>query len=350
MTENTKIFRISRQTDDEQIMQAASILKKGGLVAFPTETVYGLGADALNHSAVLKIFEAKGRPADNPLIVHVDSIQNCRELVKSIPPKALSLMDEFWPGPLTLIMDRKSVVPDVTTGGLDTVAIRMPDNEIALQLIKYAGTPLAAPSANRSGKPSPTTAHHVISDLGGRIDAVIDGGSVSIGVESTVVDMTPDVPVILRPGKISRQDIEKCIGEVNIGYDDKVHPDSEKVRSPGMKYTHYSPDSNVILIEGDYDPVFSKIKEFVRDFEQRHAKTGLLLTEQSESCFSGYPVYCLGDRSKPEQAAKNLFFGLRYLDEQKVDVIIVDGSFAHNGIGAAVFNRIRKAADMIIKV
>ncbi|MEZ5333965.1 MAG: L-threonylcarbamoyladenylate synthase [Methanolobus sp.] len=350
MTKNTKIFRVSSQADDRQIREAALILSAGGLVAFPTETVYGLGADALNLQAVLQIFKAKGRPADNPLIVHVDSVESCRKLVKSIPEKARLLMDKFWPGPLTLIMERKELVPDITTGGLDTVAVRMPENGIALKLIQYSGKPLAAPSANLSGKPSPTTADHVIRDLSGRIDAVVDGGDVTIGLESTVIDMTSELPAILRPGKVSREEIEACIGDVTIGYDDKVHPESETVRSPGMKYTHYSPDSNVILVEGEHEEVVSKIKEFVVDFEQRNAKTGLLLTKESEGFFPDSLVFCLGERSKAEQVAKNLFYGLRHLDEQNTDVILVDGSFSQDGIGMAVFNRVRKAADMIIKV
>ncbi|WP_319507968.1 L-threonylcarbamoyladenylate synthase [uncultured Methanolobus sp.] len=350
MKKNTRVFYISEDDRESSIQEAARILKEGGTVAFPTETVYGLGADALNEKAVLQIFEAKGRPADNPLIVHVDSKESCLKLVRSIPDKASVLMDKFWPGPLTLIMERKPIVPDVTTGGLDTVAVRMPENLIALELIKHSGIPIAAPSANLSGKPSPTTAEHVLCDLSGRIDVLIDGGEVSIGLESTVVDMTSEVPAILRPGKISKEELEECIGEVKVAYDDRLHPESETVRSPGMKYTHYSPESSVILVEGEHDHVVSRIKELIVDLSLRNAKIGLLLTEESHNNFSEYLSYSMGQKDKPEQAAKNLFFGLRYLDERNIDIIIVDGSFRPDGIGMAVFNRIRKAADMIIKV
>ncbi|WP_407356975.1 L-threonylcarbamoyladenylate synthase [Methanolobus sp. WCC5] len=350
MKKDTRILRAGGKVGDEQIIEAARILREGGTVAFPTETVYGLGADALNEKAVSRIFKAKGRPADNPLIVHVGSKERCMELARNIPEKALLLMDEFWPGPLTLIMERKSIVPDVTTGGLDTVALRMPENEIALELIRQSGKPIAAPSANLSGRPSPTTAEHVLSDLCGRIDAVVDGGEVSIGLESTVVDMTGDTPCILRPGKITKEELEACIGDVRIAYDDKVHPESEIVRSPGMKYTHYSPDSIVILVEGENDAVISRMKELISDFHSRGANVGLLLTDESKRILPVEMTYSLGEKDRPEQAAKNLFSGLRYLDERKADIIIVDGSFYPDGIGKAVFNRVRKAADMIIKV
>ncbi|MDY0386470.1 MAG: L-threonylcarbamoyladenylate synthase [Methanolobus sp.] len=350
MEKNTKVFHINKKTHEEQIQDAAQILKEGGTVAFPTETVYGLGADALNEEAVMQIFEAKGRPADNPLIIHVDSKETCLQLVKNIPEKASILMEIFWPGPLTLIMKRSEIIPDITTGGLDTVAVRIPENKIALELIKCAGIPIAAPSANLSGKPSPTTAEHVLSDLSGRIDALIDGGDVSIGVESTVIDMSSDIPAILRPGKISKEELERYIGEVKIAYDDKVHPESGTVRSPGMKYTHYSPRSDLILVEGEHDNVVPKIKELIKDYSQRNAKTGLLLTEESKSEFPAHLSYSMGKKDKPEQAAKYLFFGLRYLDERNIDIIIVDGSFRADGIGMAVFNRVRKAADIIIKV
>lgn len=350
MKKNTLVFHIEDAAHEEQLEEAAKILKQGGLVAFPTETVYGLGADALNEKAVMQIFEAKGRPADNPLIVHVDSKESCRKLVKSIPEKAVILMDKLWPGPLTLIMERKEIVPDVTTGGLDTVAIRMPENKVALELIRSAGVPVAAPSANVSGRPSPTTAEHVLCDLSGKIDAIIDGGEVSIGVESTVIDMTTDVPVILRPGKVSREDLEVYIGEVSIGYDDKVHPESKTVRSPGMKYTHYSPDSSVILVEGEHGKVVPKMKELLADLDQRDAGVAMLLTEESIPSFPSVTSYSLGKKDMPEQAAKNLFFGLRHLDEKDIDIIIVDGSFRQEGIGMAVFNRVRKAAEMVIRV
>lgn len=350
MTPITQIFKIDNDNFRQTIVQATKIIKEGGTVAFPTETVYGLGADALNPVAVKAIFDAKGRPADNPLIVHVASKKQCNELAMNIPEKAYALMDRFWPGPLTIILQRKDIVPDITTGGLDTVALRMPDNEIALELITVSGKPLAAPSANLSGKPSPTTAKHVIADLESRIDAVIDGGAVRVGVESTVIDMASEIPAILRPGMVSRDEIEKEIGRITIGYEDKVHQDIEKVRSPGMKYTHYSPNAVVILIEGNSEMVIARIQEMYDDFKSRGAKIGLLLTDENDVSIAETEQFLFGRKDHPEELASNLFSGLRYLDEKKVDVILVDGSFSHSGVGTAVRNRLRKAAEMIVKV
>lgn len=346
----TQIFHINKHNFDKLLKEAASIIKEGGTVAFPTETVYGLGADALNSSAVKAIFQAKGRPSDNPLIVHVSSKEQCNELVETIPEKASILMDKFWPGPITLIMQRKKIVPDITTGGLDTVALRMPDNKIAIKLIEFSGKVIAAPSANLSGKPSPTIAEHVISDLSGRINAIIDGGPVIVGVESTVIDMTTEPPAILRPGMLSQQDIESEIGPVNVAYDDKVHHEDKIVRSPGMKYTHYSPDANVILVEGKNEDVVTKISQMLLDHGENDEKIGLLLTEESTEFFKNNKIYSLGEKDRPEKAAARIFFGLRHMDENKVDLIIVDGSFSRLGVGAAVGNRIRKAARSIIQV
>ncbi|MCQ6963106.1 L-threonylcarbamoyladenylate synthase [Methanolobus chelungpuianus] len=350
MTTRTRVLDTAESDIQETLNEAAAIINRGGLVAFPTETVYGLGADALDAKAVRAIFEAKGRPADNPLIVHVASKEQCSALARNIPGKAFALMDEFWPGPLTLILDRTEIVPDVTTGGLDTVALRMPDNEIALGLIMVSGKPLAAPSANLSGKPSPTNARHVIEDLADRIDAVIDGGNVKVGLESTVIDMTLEVPAILRPGGISREDIERVIGAVVIGYEDKVHSGSAVVRSPGMKYTHYAPDAAVTLIEGEHEMVISRIQELLEDSPSGQLRIGLLLTDEGNKMISHADQLALGSKDSPGEIALNLFSGLRYLDSKGVDLILVDGSFSHLGIGAAVSNRIRKAASTIIKV
>jgi len=346
----TQVFRINSSTCEEAIAKAARILKEGGIVAFPTETVYGLGADALNPEAVRKIFEAKGRPPDNPLIVHIASKEQLHELARDIPAHAFDLMDAFWPGPLTLVLKRKDIVPDVTTGGLDTVAVRMPDNDIALELIREAGTPLAAPSANVSGRPSPTTAEHVIADLAGRIDAVIDAGPVKIGVESTVVDMTADIPVILRPGGIGIEDIRKHVDEVITGYTEGEISEEEAVRSPGMKYTHYSPLTEVVLVEGSMSAVAARISELIRSYHKKDMRAGLLVTEETAGRVSADEIFSLGKRDAPEQAARSLFTGLRWLDGRNVDVIVVDGSVRREGIGAAVLNRLRKAANEIIKV
>ena len=350
MNITTEVFRIDSINFEETIKKAALILKKGGLVAFPTETVYGLGADALNPEAVLKIFRAKGRPADNPLIVHIASKEQLYDLAMEVPAHATGLMDAYWPGPLTLVLKRKNVVPDITTGGLDTVAVRMPNNHISLELIREAGTPIAAPSANVSGRPSPTDAEHVIADLAGRIDAVIDDGSVKIGVESTVVDVTGDIPVILRPGGIGIEDIRKCTGDAIIGYNDRMVGGEEAVRSPGMKYTHYSPQTEMVLVEGKGGEVSDKISELVAIGHENGMLLGLLITEETASHVSADEMYSLGERDKPEQAARSLFMGLRWLDSRGLDMIIVDGSVKHEGIGAAVFNRLRKAADRIIEI
>ncbi len=342
MIRKTQIFRIGAGYEDIGRV-AGAIIREGGTVAFPTETVYGLGADALNPDAVKKIFEAKARPPDNPLIVHISSKEQLHNLVKDIPKRAFDLMGIFWPGPLTMIFKRKEIVPDIVTAGLDTVAVRMPDNPIALQLIEEAGTPIAAPSANRSGMPSPTTAQHVIADLGGRIDAVIDGGAVKIGVESTVVDMTSDIPVLLRPGGIGIDELRGVIGEVAIGYMDRLLEDGEVARSPGMKYTHYSPETRMVLIAGD--SVLDRICEFVSDYRGRGMRVGLLATEETAKHVIADETFILGGRDDIALVASNLFAGIRYLDGRDVDVIIADGSMRADGIGAAVQNRLKKAAD-----
>jgi len=291
MNNKTLVLKIGKNNFEDTISRAAHILKQGGTVAFPTETVYGLGADALDPAAVLKIFEAKGRPADNPLIVHIASMDSLDKIATDIPPIAFELMDAFWPGPLTLVLMRKSAVPNITTGGLDTVAVRMPDNPVALALIKEAGTPLAAPSANTSGRPSPTTAGHVISDLSGRIDAVIDGGAVEVGVESTVLDVTYDVPVILRPGGVGVEEIKKCVGEVVIGYTDQAVEKGEVVRSPGMKYTHYSPETRVVLVEGDGMAVAAKMSELIDSYSEKNMRVGLLITDETAGHVCADEVY-----------------------------------------------------------
>ena len=356
MDNTTRIFRIDGENSGEIITKAARIIKQGGTVAFPTETVYGLGADALNPEAVRKIFKAKGRPLDNPLIVHIADIEQLDVIASDVPGSAHDLMDAFWPGPLTLIFKRKDIVPDVTTCGLDTVAVRMPDNPIALGLIKEAGTPIAAPSANISGRPSPTTAEHVIADLSGRIDAVIDGGAVRVGVESTVLDMTPDIPVLLRPGRVSIDEIREYVGEVLIGYTDRPACAGEAVRSPGLKYTHYSPETRLVLVMGNSSAVVDKISELAREYLDRNLRVGLLVTdetagaEEMAGCVSADGVFLLGSRHDASAIASNLFAGLRYLDMEDVDVIIADGSIGIAGIGAAVLNRLKKAADELIEV
>lgn len=337
--------------DIESVSIAADILRSGGLVAFPTETVYGLGANALNEKAVRGIFAAKGRPSDNPLIVHVSHIDMVKGLVKDIPELALKLMERFWPGPLTLIMEKSSCVPEIITAGLITVAVRMPAHPIALKIIEESKVPVAAPSANISGKPSPTEAKHVIEDLMGKVELIIDGGSSQIGLESTVLDLTVSPPMILRPGGITKEQLEEVAGKVNIDKSILLdHQSDLKPRAPGMKYTHYSPNADVIIIEGNVEACVEKIKELIMDYEKKGVSVGILATEQTKEQYTRGAVMSLGDREKPDTIASNLFKGLRYLDNKGVKVILAE-AVENAGVGLAVMNRMKKAAGYnIIKV
>jgi len=324
---------------------AADFIKKGGLVAFPTETVYGLGADALNSKAVLAVFEAKKRPLDNPPIVHVGNPKDVYNLVKEVPPKAEKLMKNFWPGPLTLIFKRSNIVPDVTVAGLDTIAIRMPRHNVALALLRGSGCPIAAPSANLAGKPSPTTAKHVWDDLNGRIDAILDAGPTNIGVESTVLDLTVDPPQILRPGGTPYEVLRKFLGKVEL-YPVAVAEKElqiEKVRSPGMKHKHYAPNADVIVVEGEVSAVMEKVKELAKFYKQKGIKVGVLATDETVGYYEADVVKSLGSRNDLAVIAKNLFRLLREFDLDCVDVIIAEGIPAE-GLGLAVMNRLRKAS------
>lgn len=318
------------------IISASHIIKAGGTVAFPTETVYGLGANALDSTAVAKIFRAKNRPADNPLIVHVSSYEMLSMIAKDIPASAERLMDCFWPGTLTVILKRKDIVPDITTGGLDTVAVRMPSHEIALALIREAGVPIAAPSANISGMPSPTRMEHVIRDMDGKIDAVIEGGQCRIGIESTVIDFTVVPPVLLRPGGLCLEEITGCIGRVDVG--------AESVKSPGMRYTHYSPRTKLVLIEGERERVLTMIKHLVLDYRRLGLKVGVIATRENAPHIKCNAIYILGSSNDLKEIAGRLFSGLRFLDEAEVDVGIAEGVFPEVREGRAIMNRLRKAA------
>lgn len=313
--------------DAADVAKAAEILRGGGTVAFPTETVYGLGANALDENAVKRIFKAKGRPSDNPLIVHIASADSVSELAAEIPEKARILMDKFWSGPLTIILKRKSCVPDVVTAGLDTVGIRMPSEPLARELIRLSGVPVAAPSANISGKPSPTTAAHVIDDMNGRADAILCGGNCGVGVESTVVDMSGEVPTILRPGGITAGQIEAVIGEVRSG---RGLSESEAPKSPGMKYRHYAPSAKVVI--------FSDMSEVRGD------NIGVMAFDRDAGNFGGAAVFKLG--STPEDAAQRLFRGLRELDKLGVDTIYAP-EIPSGDEWRAVKNRLYKAAGAI---
>lgn len=337
--------------DLDKIKYAAGIIKSGGLVAFPTETVYGLGADALNQDAVKKIFKAKGRPSDNPLIAHVAHKSDVESLVKYIPKDAGRLMDKFWPGPLTIIMNKSDVVPPVISGGLDTIAVRMPSNAVALALIKYSGVSLAAPSANTSGRPSPTCASHVIEDLYGKVDVIIDAGRTTVGLESTVLDMTVTPPVILRPGAVTYSHLAGILGEVEINAAFiKEEEENLLPKSPGLKYTHYSPKADVIVVEGHLKKVADQINKIAKEHLQDGRKVGILATEQTAYLYTKGTVICLGDRNNPETIASNLFFALRELDRKNVKVILAE-SVENTDIGHAIMNRLNKASGYnIIKV
>jgi len=342
----------SHKPEKAKVQIAAEIIKKGGLVAFPTETVYGLGADALSPKAVLALFEAKKRPLDNPPIIHVENADDVHKLAKHVPPEAELLMKHFWPGPLTLILERSHAVPDVTVAGLDTVAVRMPKHEVALALIRESGVPIAAPSANLAGKPSSTSAEHVLDDLNGRIDAVLDGGSTCVGVESTVLDLSVCPPMVLRPGGITFEALREILGEV------ELHPfvAAEKemavgeTRSPGMKHKHYAPKAKLILVEGSISAVVEKIGKMVKDYRQEGCRVGVLATDETAAKYEADMIKSLGSRFNLDAVAQNLFRLLREFDAEGVDVIVAEG-VPQEGLGLAVMNRLRKASGYdIVKV
>ena len=342
----TLVLKVNPQKPEmEKIRIAADFIKKGGLVAFPTETVYGLGADALNSKAIRALFEVKKRPFDNPPIVHVGGVKYVRRLVKEVPSKAERLMKMFWPGPLTLIFDRSEIVPDVTVCGLDTIAIRMPRHNVALALIRESDCSIAAPSANLAGKPSPTTAKHVLDDLNGRIDAVLDAGPTNIGVESTVLDMTVGPPQILRPGGTPYEVLKRTLGTV------ELHPVAiaekelavDKARSPGLKHRHYAPDADVIVVEGELSAVTGKVEELAEFYMRKGSRVGVLATDETAGYYRADVVKSLGSRSDLRVIAKSLFRLLREFDLEAVDVIIAEG-IPTEGLGLAVMNRLRKAS------
>ncbi|MCY8471904.1 MULTISPECIES: L-threonylcarbamoyladenylate synthase [Bacillus] len=325
-------------TNDPQIAQAAALLRENEVVAFPTETVYGLGANAKSTDAVKKIYEAKGRPSDNPLIVHIADISQLDGLTGPAPDKAKILMKRFWPGALTLILPCKpgALSPRVTAG-LDTVAVRMPDHPLALALIRAAGLPIAAPSANLSGKPSPTKAEHVAHDLDGRIAGMMDGGSTGIGVESTVLSCAGETPVLLRPGGITKEQIEAEIGPILV--DKGIADQNEQPISPGMKYTHYAPSAPLVISEGSPE----RIQTLIQEYQQAGKRVGVLTTEENADFYSADYVKSCGRRDQLETVAAALYDALRSFDEEKVDFIIAE-SFPDTGVGLAIMNRLMKAA------
>lgn len=324
------------------IARAAVILKAGGVVAFPTETVYGLGANALDPAAVRKIFAAKGRPADNPLIVHLAEAAQMDALAQNIPAEARLLAEKFWPGPLTLVLEKKPCVPAETTGGLESVALRVPAHPAALALLQAAGLPVAAPSANLSGRPSPTTARHVLQDMSGRIDAVLDGGPCGVGVESTVLDIRGGRPLLLRPGGVTPEEIEQVLGRP-CPVAAWLEESSEAPPSPGLKYVHYAPQAPLWLIRGLPEAVLRKMKEMQAQFHSQGKAVGLLLSAQHAGEFAKGRIEVLGNRHEPAVLAANLYSALRRFDESGVDVILAEG-YAEEGLGLALMNRMGKAA------
>jgi L-threonylcarbamoyladenylate synthase len=335
----------SEEPDVEKIHVAADFIKRGGLVAFPTETVYGLGANALNAEAVLALFEAKKRPLDNPPIVHVCDVKDVCRLAETVPSQAEALMERFWPGPLTLIFKRSDVVPDVTVAGLETIAVRMPRHNVALALIRESDCPIAAPSANLAGRPSPTSAEHVLDDLGGRIDAVLDAGPTVVGVESTVLDLTVDPPQVLRPGGTTFEVLREVLGrvELNPAVTAEKALRMEKVRSPGLRHKHYAPDAEVVVVEGEVDAVVANVDELVKLYREDGRRVGVLATDETVSRYSADVVKSLGSRGDLAVVARNLFRLLREFDVEGVDVIVAEGVPAE-GLGLAVMNRLRKAS------
>lgn len=340
----TEKFSIEKENPNQQVLkQAAEMIKQGKLVAFPTETVYGLGANGLDVQAVEKIYQAKGRPSDNPLILHIARPEELEQLAREIPANAQALIDKYWPGPLTVVLKRTNLVPDIVSGGLDTVAVRLPASKIACELIRLAGVPIAAPSANTSGRPSPTTAEAVIADLDGRIDAVIDAGDCAIGVESTVVDCTTPVPTLLRPGGITLEMLMETLGEVEIdpalGGGEGYIP-----RAPGMKYTHYAPVAPLILFEGSYPSLADLLIAEVTKALAAGKKVGAIVSiETVDRLPAGVDAFVYGSREQAGDIAANLYTALRSYDDKPVEIIFTEG-IAEDGLGLAVMNRLRKAS------
>lgn len=333
-----------KNPDKEMIALAGQILQEGGLVAFPTETVYGLGGDALNKESSRKIYEAKGRPSDNPLIVHIAELDKLKEITEEIPEYAKKLASEYWPGPLTMILKKSKAVPTETTGGLQTVAVRMPNHPVALELIKAAGGYVAAPSANTSGKPSPTLACFVKEDMDGKIDMILDGGQVGIGLESTIVDLTQEQPMILRPGYITDRMLEQTLGIPVASDRTMMHGDcKEAPKAPGMKYRHYAPKGELTIITGAEERVVERINSLTRQMQEKGEKVGVIGTSQTIEKYCADSVKCAGNRGQEETVAKALYRILREFDDEEVTVIYSEG-FPENGIGQAIMNRLLKAA------
>ncbi|MBQ7925978.1 MAG: threonylcarbamoyl-AMP synthase [Lachnospiraceae bacterium] len=340
----TKIFTMSNQhRDKDSLQEAGEILRRGGLVAFPTETVYGLGGDALNRESSRKIYAAKGRPSDNPLIVHICRLEDMDALVRQVTPEARAVAEAFWPGPLTLILPKSDLVPYETTGGLDTVAIRFPSHPVARQLIDCAGGYVAAPSANLSGKPSPTVAKYVIQDMDGRVDAIIDGGEVGIGLESTIIDMTVQPPQILRPGYVTRQMLQQVLGQVDVDATILSNESGQAPKAPGMKYRHYAPQGEMCIVAGDQEQVSAYINEQISRDKAQGERVGVICTDETAGTYRDAVIKNAGSRGDEESIARHLYTILREFDDEQVTRIYSE-DFAPEGLGQAIMNRLLKAA------
>lgn len=341
----TEVLIINRKKiDSSEICRAGEIIRNGGLVAFPTETVYGLGGDGLNPTSSKAIYTAKGRPSDNPLIIHIADMDSLEHIVANVPDIAKILAERFWPGPLTMILPKADVVPYETTGGLDTVAVRMPRDEIALELIRKGGGYIAAPSANASGRPSPTKADHVYEDLSGKIDMIIDGGEVGIGVESSIIDLTGDIPTILRPGFITKEMLEEIIDTVEYDPGLTCVSGDIKPKAPGMKYRHYAPKAKLSVIEGESDKVNEAMKECIAKNISQGIKTGIICDKSDGHLFvDADHVVCVESINDKREVARRLYDVLREFDTTDVDEIY-SVSFGNDGLAVAIMNRLLKAA------
>ncbi len=343
-TMETKVF-VARDNyiKDEELKEASAVIRSGGLVAFPTETVYGLGGDATNPEASRKIYAAKGRPSDNPLIVHIADFSQLRNIVAEVPQEAEKLAEAFWPGPLTMILRKNDVIPYETTGGLDTVAIRMPSHPVARAFLQDSGCMIAAPSANTSGRPSPTTAQHVWGDLHGKIEILLDGGPVGIGIESTIVDLSEERPMILRPGFITQEMLSAVLGDVGVDPGLASENSKQPPKAPGMRYRHYAPKADLTLVEGTMEEVISKINALTREAQAMGKSVGVLATEENKDCYVADHVIVIGQRQDEAEIARHLFDVLRQFDDLQVDLIYSE-SFVAAGVGQAIMNRLLKAA------
>ena len=338
------VIATEEHMDIEAIREAGEILRNGGLVAFPTETVYGQGGDALQKRSSEKIYAAKGRPSDNPLIVHICQWDALNKIAKRVPEAAKRLAKRFWPGPLTMILEKAEIVPPETTGGLDTVAVRMPAHKVALRLIEAAGGYIAAPSANTSGRPSPTLAEHVAEDLDGKIEMILDGGPTGIGLESTIVDLTGDMPVILRPGYITQEMLSQAL-ETKVELDQTLlkEDSAQTPKAPGMKYRHYAPRGELTVVSGNEGSVIAAINGLIREKHQAGERVGIICTDETRICYEAECIASAGARGSEEEIARRLYAILRRFDKEQITTIYSE-AFPQQGIGQAVMNRLLKAA------